>query len=96
MLCGAILASAAAAPATTIDLTAGPDSAGGFIDGAWFEFNNFQSTGTGTFAPIVRLAASSTEQGYNTSGRGVPFDEKKDPNFTRDLQLGELAVITFE
>ena len=92
-MCGAILGSAGAAPATTVDLTGGPASVGGFIDGAFFEFNNFQSTGTGGFAPIVRIAATGTVQGYNTSGRPVPFDEKRDSNFTRDLQFGDLAVI---
>lgn len=62
-----------------------------------------QPTGTGVFDPIVRINEDTGGQsagpkdgqsaGYNTSGRPVAFDELTDPNWTRDLQLGELQSV---
>ena len=53
-----------------------------------------QPTGTGVIDSFVRIQHNGTEQGYNTDGRPVPFDEKTDPNFTRSLQLSEVPVVT--
>jgi hypothetical protein len=60
-----------------------------------------QPTGTGVFDSFVRLDENSAaeeprdgrSQGYNTSGRPVPFDELQDPNFTRDVRLGDLVPV---
>lgn len=57
-----------------------------------FENSNFRPAGTGVLDSFVRIQKSGTEQGYNTSGRGVPFDEKSDPNYTRDLTFGEVPT----
>jgi hypothetical protein len=66
------------------------------INGAIFQFTATQSTGTGVIRPIVRLQGDVIQEGYNTSGRPVPFDEKTDPNFTRNIQLGDLMAINLE
>jgi hypothetical protein len=91
-LCGVVLGFASPASATFIDLTPGEGSSG-TINGVLFEYGNFQSSGTGSWNSFVRLAANGVEEGYNTSGRPVPFDEKTDPNFTRDLRFGLLATV---
>jgi PEP-CTERM motif-containing protein len=53
-----------------------------------------QPTGTGVIDSFLRIQDKGTEQGYNTDGRPVPFDEKTDPNFTRSLQLSEVPIVT--
>jgi hypothetical protein len=49
-------------------------------------------SGTGVIDSFLRVQDKDTEQGYNTSYRPVNFDEKKDPNFTRDLRLAEVGT----
>lgn len=97
IVCALIVLGAASATRTAsaevLDLTSGAGSSG-TINGAIFEFGDSQSAGTGVIYPFVRIQASVTEQGYNTSGRPVPFDEKTDPNFTHNLTLGEVGVVT--
>jgi hypothetical protein len=53
-----------------------------------FQFTNPQPTGTGVIQPFLRVQASPTEQGYNTSG-GTPFDDKGGP-WTHDIQFSDL------
>ena len=65
----------------------------GSFNGAQFISDLSQSTGTGFLESFVRIQRAGNEQGYNTSGRPVPFDEKTDPNFTHDLQLGQVPII---
>ena len=78
--------------AAVVDLTTAGSS--GTINGAIFETTTVRPTGTGVIRPFLRVQANGEEQGYNTSGRPVAFDELTDPNFTRDLSLMELAVTT--
>ena len=94
---GAVLALglllATSASATTVDLTPGPGSSG-TVNGALFEFDDQQPSGTGVLDPFLRIQKTPTEQGYNTSNTTVPFDEVPPPGgFTRDLQFGELQQI---
>jgi hypothetical protein len=53
-----------------------------------------QPTGTGHIHSFVRLQSHGIEQGYNTSHRPLQFDEKRDRNFTRDLKLSDVPVVT--
>ena len=53
-----------------------------------FQFTDQQPTGTGVIQPFLRVQASPTEQGYNTSG-GTPFDDKAGP-WTHDIQFSDL------
>jgi hypothetical protein len=62
------------------------------INGAIFATTSIQPAGTGVIDSFVRIQNKGTEQGYNTSYRAVQFDEKKDPNHTRDLQLSEVGT----
>jgi PEP-CTERM motif len=48
--------------------------------------------GTGVVDSFLRVQNNGTEQGYNTSFRAVQFDEKTDPNFTRDLLFSEVGT----
>src|SRR4051812_39217321 len=82
---------AGSAAATTVDLSTA-DS--GTINGALFQRSYVQPAGTGVIDSFLRVQHNGTEQGYNTSGRPVAFDEKTDPNFTRNLRFGELTPIT--
>ena len=65
----------------------------GSANGAIFQFDTSQPTGTGFLQPFVRLYATGTEQGYNTSGRPVPFDEDTTANWTHDMQLQDLPIV---
>lgn len=97
-LAGAV--SVAANAATELDLVTNTEIV---HNGAIFQqFPEDQPTGTGVFDPIVRINEDTggkatgpkdgQSAGYNTSGRPVAFDEITDPNWTRDLQLGELLA----
>jgi hypothetical protein len=88
-LCGA----AGLASADIIDLTSGVGSSGS-VNGALFQFGN-DNGGTGLINPFVRLQANGTEEGYNTSASGVPFDEKPG-SWTHDVMLNQIPIITIE
>lgn len=90
--CGAAMAIAAGAQATTVNLLSPGTS--GTLNGALFETTNVRPTGTGFISPFLRIQANNIEQGYNTSARPVRFDEKTDPNFTRNLNRSSLATRT--
>ncbi len=75
--------------AATIDLGA---ENSGTVNGAIVLFTDKQPTGTGVIRPFVRIQAKETEEGYNTSGRPLPFDEKDPLNYTHDLKLSDLGV----
>src|SRR5262245_16879538 len=77
--------------ADVLDLTTAGSS--GTINGAIYTTNTVQPTGTGVIDSFLRLQNTGTEQGYNTSARPVQFDEKTDPNFTRDLLLSSVPVV---
>src|SRR5258708_4777312 len=82
--------STAAAPgcAPTVDLANGNS---GSINGALYVWTDHQPTGTGVIVPFVRIQRKGTEQGYNTSGSPLPFDEKDPLNFTHDAKMKDLG-----
>ncbi len=54
------------------------------------------STGTGTFPAFLRIQASgnaTSEQGYNTEGSPLPYDEKAG-NWTRNILFSQLGTVT--
>jgi hypothetical protein len=83
--------------AATLDLTT--RGSAGMINGAIFSQFDAQPTGTGVIDSFVRLqtpnAKATVEQGYNTDGRPLQFDENKSPQFTRSLTLGEVPLVNF-
>ncbi|HEY1378620.1 MAG TPA: SdrD B-like domain-containing protein [Gemmataceae bacterium] len=78
---------------TVLDLTAHGSS--GTINGAIFQQSDAQPTGSGVIHSFVRLQTNAaTEQGYNTDGRPLQFDENKSPVFTRSLQVGDVPLVS--
>lgn len=88
--------------AATLDLTgpksitggSGSSTTFGTINGASFEVGSLHPTGTGVFDPFLTIQNKGVEEGYNTSGSPVQFDEKRQPNWTRPLLLSSLQVVT--
>ncbi|HEY4783758.1 MAG TPA: hypothetical protein VIH54_18205 [Chthoniobacterales bacterium] len=78
------------AQATIVDLINGNN---GTINGAIFDYTNAQPTGTGFINSFLRVQKDGTEQGYNTSGTPVPFDDKSG-KFTHDITFAQLQTTT--
>ena len=100
---GMALLAAQPARAEICDLTAGTTSC--TINDGMFSIDYQHPTGTGVIDPFLRLQAKGAEQGYNTSARSYPlpapgpktqFDEKSDPNYTRNLPTSELGTQTID
>ena len=85
-----VLLAATPARATIVDLINGNS---GTINGAQFDWTPAQPTGTGYIQPFVRVQANGVEQGYNTSGAPVPFDDKVGP-WTHDVTFADLQATT--
>src|SRR5512145_327412 len=78
--------------ATTLDLTTAGSS--GFIDAAFFQQIDPRATGSGVIDPFVRISANTDlEEGYNTSGRPLQYDENSSPTFTHDLLLSAVPIV---
>ena len=76
--------------AVPIDLTGGGTTT---INSAIFTTSDSQSTGTGVIQSFVRIQASGTEEGYNTDGRPVQYDENTSAQFTRSLLLSAVPIV---
>ncbi len=81
---------AAGARATVVDLINGDT---GTINGAIFDWTPAQPTGTGIIQPFLRVYSGTglEEQGYNTSGTPLPFDDLAGP-WTHDLTFADLMT----
>jgi hypothetical protein len=84
--------SAVPARAAMYDLT-GFISETAHINDAWFYNVHAAATGTGVIDSFVRINGGAVEQGYNTDGRPVQFDENTSPQFTRSLLLSDVPII---
>jgi len=93
---GAVAFGASRANAETVlDLTDGGLTDSGSINGALFEVNQVQPTGSGVIHSFVRISTNQAiEQGYNTDGRPLQYDENNSGTFTRSLPLADLQVVT--
>src|SRR5436190_13663547 len=83
------------AAAATVDLTTA--GASGTINGALYQQNTSQPSGTGfidSFLRIEKTGGGGAEQGYNTDFRPVEFDEKTDHNFTRSIKVSDVPTVT--
>jgi len=82
-----------AAFADYINLTTGGSGSFGQV---YFDAGaNIGTVGTGNIDSFVRLDGKqndATEDGYNTDGRPLPFDENSSPQFTHDIQLSDLFI----
>jgi hypothetical protein len=82
----------AGARGAVVDLTT---SQTGTVNGALVQRADFRPAGSGFINSFVRVSSNQgTEQGYNTSGRPVAFDENTSPIFTRNLTYGNVPVVT--
>src|SRR5437660_11011090 len=90
LVAAGVLFASTPAQATIVDLING-DS--GTINGAQFDWTPEQPTGTGNIQPLLRGQADGAEQGYNTSGTPVPFDDKVGP-WTHHVPLAHLQSTT--
>lgn len=93
---GLVAAAGGASAGTICDLTTATATTdvSCTINGGIFQTNEQHPTGTGYIDSFLRVQQKGSEQGYNTSGRPVQFDEKTDPNFTRDLTLSSIGTKT--
>lgn len=65
-------------------------------DGLIFSTSDLGSTGTGLIDSFVRInpgGSQDTEQGYNTNGRPLQYDENSSPQFTRSLLLSAVPIV---
>jgi hypothetical protein len=65
------------------------------INGALFQVVDPQATGTGYVDPFVRIQANDIEDGYNTSTKTPPLDDKAGI-WTHDLQFQDLTQVTVD
>jgi hypothetical protein len=95
----AVISSASVAHASPVGIDLTTAGSGALLNnGAAMIQVDPQPTGTGVIHSFVRLQSpgnSTTEQGYNTDGRGAifnSFDANNSPQFTRSLTLGQLGM----
>ena len=82
------------AQADMVDLTTADSS--GSINGAYFEWVDASSTGTGLIQSFVRLQEKGNEQGYNTDYRDVQYNELTAATFTHSLSLSSIPVVNID
>jgi hypothetical protein len=92
LACGALVLGSVPAEASECILTTNTCD----FNGGLFRTDEQQPTGTGFIDSFLRIQSNTAEQGYNTSDRPVedPNQVKVDPNFTRDITLGEVGTKT--
>jgi PEP-CTERM motif len=95
MVAVALFMSVTVANATTVDLTGGGSgSITNSYGTALFDTTFQQPTGSGVIDPFVRLSTNDPiEQGYNTSGRPLRYDENSSPTFKHDLLLSAIPTV---
>jgi len=88
-----LLAPLSARADDVLDLTS-PSGASGTLNGATFETNFNQPTGTGVIQSFVRMQASNNtfESGFNTDAQKPPLDDLAG-NFTHAVQLSDLKQV---
>jgi hypothetical protein len=76
-----------------VDLTTAGSS--GMVNGALFEQSDPQPNATGQIQSIVRMlpGGGALEQGYNTDGRPLQFNENPLPQYTRSQLLDTVPVV---
>lgn len=90
--CCALLAFASSAWALPVMLDLTTAGSSGVINGATFIQGTIGPTGTGVYEPFLRLQHNGTEEGFNTSVRGVL--DNKAGIWTRDLLAETIPTIT--
>jgi hypothetical protein len=69
-------------------------------NGAIVQQTDAQPTGTGYIQSFVRIQGEAPggggQEGYNTDGRPLQFDEKASANFTRSLTLDDVPIVVVD
>lgn len=89
-----LAATIGAASAAALDLTGSTTS--GVINGAIFTVTDIGSTGSGVINPFVRLRGNPTSEGYNADARPVMPDVNTSGQFTNDLLLSSVPLVSVE
>ena len=94
----AIVAAPKVATAAELDCTGALNPTSGcnqlFSGALWISVDQ-QSTGTGVIQSFVRISGNTDlVDGHNTSGRPLLNDENSSPQFTRDLQLKNIPILS--
>ncbi len=87
---------AIAGPTSPLDLSTAGTS--GYINGAYFEQINPQSTGTGVLQPFLRIgpADDGIESGYNSNGgQWAQTHDNAGTNWNHSLFINDLAVVNY-
>ena len=66
------------------------------FQGLYWTTVQVQPAGTGVIDSFLRIQHTTVEEGMNTDFRPLAHDEKTDPNYTRDIQLGEIRQVTMD
>jgi hypothetical protein len=88
-----ILAASPSAFATTLDLV---NNTQGTLSGALYIRSSIAPTGSGVIDSFVRInpgGSQDFEQGYNTDGRPLQYDENSSPTFTTGLALSDVPTV---
>lgn len=80
--------------ASSSQCASGTTNAGALVDYIGNNCASLGSAGSGVFASFVRLQANPTEQGYNTDGRPLQFDENNSPTFTHSIKVSDIPVVS--
>jgi hypothetical protein len=64
------------------------------INGAIFHQYTAGPAGSGNIDAFVRIQAVGIQEGYNTSGRPVEFDENTSPTFTHSILLSSIPIVS--
>jgi len=89
-----IIAVVAVSPAHAAMLDLTTVGAWGTINGANFQQFSDGAAGSGNIDSFVRIQKTGVEQGYNTSGRPLEFDENTSLSFTHSLLLSEVPILS--
>ena len=90
-----LVAQSTSASAEICDLTTNGSSCGPTLfNGAIFGEVSPQPTGTGYIDSFLRLQHNGTEEGYNTSARPFQYDQKEPINYTHDITLAAVPIVT--
>ena len=76
--------------ATTVDLV---NTDSGILNGAIFTRIDQSPAGSGVIDSFLRIQQNVYEQGYNTDGRDLQYDENSSPTFTRSLSLSAVPIV---
>lgn len=95
LTCVLLLSTAPGIPsaiAVVLDLTT--EGSWGTINEAIFQQFDGNPTGTGNIDSFIRIQASGVQQGYNSDGRPVQYNEDTSTQWNHSLLLSDIPIVT--